>query len=58
MAVNLNKLQTQKNNFNNTFSSAFLVKNNIVVNEPVQTHFSVEGVQSYAPEELKAMRDR
>jgi hypothetical protein len=31
---------------------------NITINEPTQTHFSVEGVQTYSPEEIKAMKLR
>lgn len=36
----------------------FRNKYNITVNEPAQTHFSVEGVQTYSPEEIKAMAAR
>ena len=31
---------------------------NITINEPTQTHFSVEGVQSYTVEQVKAMKIR
>jgi len=30
----------------------FMNKNKITVNEPTQTHFSVEGVQAYSPAEI------
>lgn len=33
-------------------------KYNITVNEPQQTHFSVEGVQTYSEAEIKAMKNR
>lgn len=34
----------------------FLKQNKISVNKPVQTHYTVEGVQAYSPEEIKAIR--
>ena len=33
-------------------------KYNITVNSPQQTHFSVEGVQTYSVAEIKAMKNR
>lgn len=39
-------------------SADFLHKNKIVVNNPKQTHFSVEGVQSYTADEVKALKFR
>lgn len=33
-------------------------KHKITVNEPSQTHFSVEGVQAYSPEEIAALKKR
>jgi len=30
-------------------SSGFMAKNKIAINAPVQAHFTVEGVQHYAP---------
>lgn len=59
MAINLGKLHAHKTTVSSMYaSSGFLSKNKITVNEPVQTHFSVEGVQAYSPEEIEAMKNR
>lgn len=50
MAVHLRNFDKPANQTNLYSSASFLAKNKIVVNNPKQTHFSVEGVQSYAPE--------
>ena len=39
-------------------SAGFQSKNKISINNPVQTHISIEGVQAYTPEEIQAMKIR
>lgn len=38
--------------------SDFMQRHKITVNQPSQTHFSVEGVQAYSPEEISALKAR
>jgi hypothetical protein len=35
-----------------------MAKHKITINNPRQTHYTVEGVQAYSPEEIAAMRER
>ena len=39
-------------------SAGFQQKNKIVVNNPAQTHVTIEGVQAYTHHDLKAMKER
>lgn len=57
MILNINKCASQKQTQNNLLSTqTFLQKNKITVNEVSQTHYTVEGVQAYSPEEIKALK--
>lgn len=58
MTVNLRNFHKTNNPTSLINDPNFLSKNKITVNKPQQTHFTVEGVQSYAPEEIKAMKLR
>ena len=49
MAVNLRNFNKPKHAQTLLSSVGFQNKNKIVVNNPVQSHFTVEGVQSYTP---------
>lgn len=48
MAVYLGFLDKPKPSLSMTTSAGFMAKNRIAVNNPVQAHYTVEGVQSYA----------
>ena len=57
MALNLAK-QIEKRPTALAVSDQMRSKYNITVNEPSQTHFSVEGVQTYSAPEIEALRKR
>lgn len=57
MALNI-RTAIEKKTSSNTMSQNFMAKNHITVNEPSQAHFSVEGVQTYSPEEIRALKIR
>jgi methionine-rich copper-binding protein CopC len=57
MALNISK-QIDSKPKNGSLTQDFMQKHKITVNEPVQTHFSVEGVQTYSADEIKAMKIR
>lgn len=57
MAINLRKEVGQKSTVGQ-LKSEFKTQHKITVNEPAQTHFSVEGVQAYSPEEIAALKAR
>lgn len=58
MAVYLGFLDYPKHSQQVTETPNFMAKHKISINNPVQTHYTVEGVQSYAPAELKAIKER
>jgi hypothetical protein len=47
MALNI-ATKIEKNSKARALSKEFMLKHHITVNEPTQTHFSVEGVQTYS----------
>lgn len=57
MTLNLGK-QANSQSKTQLISQDFMQKHKITLNEPAQTHFSVEGVQAYSPDEIKAMKAR
>jgi len=57
MALNISK-KVDSRPKSGAFSQDFMQKHKITVNEPVQAHFSVEGVQTYSADEIKAMKAR
>jgi hypothetical protein len=57
MTLNLGK-QANSQSKTHLLSQNFMQKHKITLNEPAQTHFSVEGVQAYSPDEIKAMKTR
>jgi hypothetical protein len=57
MALNI-RTQIEKKPSANTMTHDFMLKHHITLNEPTQNHFSVEGVQTYSPEEIKAIKLR
>ena len=57
MALNISK-QIDSRPKSGALSQTFMQKHKITVNEPVQTHFSVQGVQVYSADEIKPMKVR
>ena len=58
MTVNLNFLKQNQPLIATLGLAQNLSKHKITVNEPRKTHFSVEGVQSYAPTEIRALKEK
>ena len=54
MALNI-ATPIEKTSYSLSLTQQFKNKHNITVNEPTQSHFSVEGVQTYTAEQIKAM---
>lgn len=50
MAVYLGFLEHTKHSQQIIEKPSFMSKHKISINNPVQTHYTVEGVQSYAPQ--------